>query len=161
GKIPQTISFTLPGSATVDQPVTLTATASSGLAVIYTPSSTDVCTVSGSTLTPAKAGTCTVTASQPGDDKYAPAHQVPGSITVQKIPQTISFTPPASATLGQSVALSASATSKLAVSFASDSPGVCTVSGSTVTAIKAGTCAIVASQAGDDRYAAAGAVRKS
>ena len=161
GKIPQTISFSPPGSATVGQPVTLTGTASSGLPVIYASGSTDVCTVSGSTLTLAKAGTCAVTASQPGDGKYAPADSRTGSFPVGKIPQTISFTPPDGAEAGHRVTLSASATSKLTVSFASVTPGVCTVSSSTATTIKAGDCAIIASQAGDDRYAAAGSVRKS
>ena len=160
-KITQTISFSPPASATVGQPVALTATASSGLPVTYTSTSTDVCTVSGSTLTPAKAGTCAVTASQPGDDKHAPADPVAGSFPVQKITQTISFTPPNGADAGRRVALSASATSKLAVSFTSGTPGVCTVSGSTAATVKAGTCAITAGQAGNDRYAAAEPVRKS
>ncbi|HET9079574.1 MAG TPA: hypothetical protein VFO01_03535 [Trebonia sp.] len=161
GKIPQTISFSPPGSATVDQRVTLTARASSGLPVIYASGSRDVCTVEGSTLIPARAGTCVITASQPGDDRYAPAGSKAGSVPVGKIPQTISFSPPGSATVDQRVTLTASATSNLAVSFASATPGVCTVSGRTATTIRAGTCAVVASQAGDDRYAAAGSVRKS
>ena len=161
GKIPQTISFSLPGSATVDRRVTLTARASSGLPVIYASGSRDVCTVEGSTLIPAKAGTCVITASQPGDGRYAPADSKTGSVPVGKIPQTISFTPPDGAEAGQRVTLSASATSNLAVSFASAAPGVCTVSGRTATTIRAGTCAVVASQAGDDRYAAAGSMRKS
>jgi hypothetical protein len=54
--------------------------------VTYTSSTPDVCTVPGATLTTAKAGTCTVTASQPGDDEYAPAQPVTGSFPVQKIP---------------------------------------------------------------------------
>src|SRR5262249_34639642 len=155
GKIAQTISFALTASATADPPVTLTATPSSGLPVVYASGSRDVCTVSGSTLTFAKAGTCTVTASQPGDGKYAPADPMSGSFPVGKIPQTISFTPPDGAEAGQRVVLSASATSKLAVSFASATQGVCTVSDRTATTIKAGACVIVASPVGDDRYAPA------
>jgi hypothetical protein len=160
-KISQTISFSPPGSATVDRPVILTGTASSGLSVFYASGSTDVCTVMGSTLTPARAGTCTVTASQSGNAQYAPADSMSGSFPVEKISQTISFTPPDGAEAGQRVILSASATSNLAVSFASVTTGVCTVSGRTATTIRAGDCAIAASQAGDDRYAAAGSVRKS
>jgi hypothetical protein len=160
-KIPQTISFSPPGSATVGRPVILTATASSGLPVIYASGSTDVCTVSGSKLTLAKAGTCAITASQPGDARYAPADSITGSVPVGKIPQTISFTPPDGAEAGQRITLAASATSNLAVSFVSATPGVCTVSDRTATTIRAGACAVVASQAGDDRYAAAGSVRKS
>ena len=157
----QTVTFTPPASATIDQSVTLTATASSWLPVTYTSSTPDMCTVSGTTLTPAAAGPCTVVASQPGNAQYAPARPVPGSFPVGKIPQTISFTPPGGAEAGQRVTLSASATSNLAVSFASATPGVCTVSGRTATTISAGDCVIVASQAGDDRYAAAGSVRKT
>jgi hypothetical protein len=160
-KISQTISFSPPGSATVDRPVILTGTASSGLSVFYVSGSTDVCTVMGSTLTPARAGTCSVVASQPGDAKYAPAVSMSGSFPVEKISQTISFTPPDGAEAGQRVILSASATSNLAVSFAPVTTGVCTVSGRTATTIRAGDCAIAASQVGDDRYAAAGSVRKS
>jgi hypothetical protein len=157
----QTISFKPPASTTIGQPVTLAASASSWLPVTYTSSTPDVCTVSGTTATASRGGTCTITAAQPGDGEYAPAQPVTGSFAVQKIPQTISFTPPGGADADQRVALSASATSRLAVSFTSDTPGVCTVSGSTATTIKAGTCAITASQAGNDRYAAAAPVRKS
>ena len=161
-KIPQKISFTPPASATIDKPVTLTATASSGLPVTYTTTTPDVCTISGSaTTTTIKAGTCTITASQAGDNRYIPATPMTESFAAQKIPQTISFTPPKGGEAGQRVVLSASATSKLAVTFISDTPGVCTVSGSRATAIKGGTCTIIASQAGDDRYAAAEPVRKS
>ena len=151
----QTVTFTPPASATIDQSVDLTATASSWLPVTYASSTPEVCTVSGATVATTAAGTCTVIASQSGDAQYAPARPVPGSFPVGKIPQTISFTPPRGAETDQRVALSASATSKLAVSFSSATPGVCTVSGSTATTIKAGTCAIIASQAGDDRYAPA------
>jgi hypothetical protein len=155
GKIPQTISFAPPGSATAGRPVILTARASSGLAVIYASGSTDVCTVSGFTLTLAKAGTCTVTASQPGDDKYLPASPEARSFPVQKIPQTIDFRPPQDVTFGRPVALTATASSGLPVSYRTQTPGVCTVSGRTVTTRAAGACAVTASQGGDDRYAPA------
>jgi hypothetical protein len=155
GKIPQTISFSLPGSATVGRPVILTATASSGLAVNYTSGSTDVCTVSGSTLTLAKAGTCTVTASQPGDDKYLPARPETRSFPVQKIPQTIDFRPPQDVAFGRPVRLIATASSGLPVSYSTDTPDVCRVSGRTVTTRAARACAVTASQVGDDRYAPA------
>jgi len=154
-KIPQTISFSPPGSATVDRPVILTGTASSGLPVIYASGSTDVCAVTGSTLTPAKAGTCTVTASQPGDDKYLPARPETRSFPVQKIPQTIDFRPPQDVAFGRPVTLIATASSGLSVSYRTSTPDVCTVSGRTVTTRAAGACTITASQVGDDRYAPA------
>ena len=157
----QTVTFTPPASATVDQPVTLTATTSSWLPVIYTSSTPDVCTVSGATLTPTAAGPCTVVASQPGDAQYAPARPIPGSFPVERIPQTISFTPPRGAETDQRVALSASATSGLDVSYRTDTPAVCAVSGATVTPATVGTCTITASQAGDDHFAPARDVQRS
>jgi hypothetical protein len=47
------------------------------------------------------------------------------------------------------------------VSFTSDTPSVCTASGSAVTTLAAGTCTITASQAGGTGYAAAPEVSRS
>ena len=58
-------------------------------------------------------------------------------------------------------ALSATATSGLAVTFTSNSTAVCTVSGVDVTLISAGTCSITASQAGSSVYAAATPVTRT
>ena len=76
-------------------------------------------------------------------------------------PQTITFGQPPDATVGTPVALSAHASSGLAVSFSSDTPSVCTVAGSTVTTVAAGPCTITASQGGSARYAAAPDVTRS
>ena len=75
--------------------------------------------------------------------------------------QTISFSAPATQTSGTTLALSATATSGLPVSFASSTPGVCTVSGSTATFLASGTCTITASQAGNSVYSAAMPVGQS
>jgi hypothetical protein len=64
-------------------------------------------------------------------------------------PQVIHFGPLASHAVGVSFAVSASASSGLQVSFSSDTPHVCTVSGSTVRTVAAGRCEIRASQAGN------------
>jgi hypothetical protein len=53
------------------------------------------------------------------------------------------------------VRLSASASSGLPVSFASDTPRVCSVSDSQATTIKPGRCTITASQGGNAHYAPA------
>ena len=73
----------------------------------------------------------------------------------------IAFAQPSAAAVGQVVPLAASATSGLVVSFRSDAPSVCTVSGGTVTAIAGGTCTVTASQGGSDRYAAARDIAQS
>ncbi|MGC9197675.1 MAG: hypothetical protein ACP5E5_01920 [Acidobacteriaceae bacterium] len=78
----QTITFATVTPPAVGSTTTLTATASSGLAVSFTASPSTVCTVSGDTLTAVSAGTCMVTASQPGDSAYAAATSVPQTITI-------------------------------------------------------------------------------
>lgn len=73
----QTITFNNPGTQVVGVPLTLAASASSGFVVSFASSTTSVCTVSGTTATFVAAGNCTITASQPGDNKtYAPAPSV-------------------------------------------------------------------------------------
>ena len=78
----QTIIFAQPPEAEVGEAVTLSASATSGLAVAFRSDTPRICTVSGATLTPAAAGTCTVTASQGGSDHYAAARDVEQSIDV-------------------------------------------------------------------------------
>ena len=72
--------------------------------------------------------------------------------------QTITFKKIPAQVVGQSLTLSASASSSLPVSFSSSTPAVCTVSGTTATLVAAGTCTIQASQAGNTQFAAAAPV---
>jgi hypothetical protein len=73
-----------------------------------------------------------------------------------KIKQTIVFAPPADRTFSaEPTALSATASSGLAVAFESRTRSVCTVAGAAVTPVTVGKCTIRASQAGDATYAAA------
>ncbi|MGP1676329.1 MAG: c-type cytochrome [Burkholderiales bacterium] len=75
--------------------------------------------------------------------------------------QTITFASPGAQQVGTAVALSASADSGLAVSFASTTPTICTLSGNTLTPVAAGNCTITANQAGDSSYAAAATVTRT
>ena len=165
---PQSITFTAPTSGTVgDDPVTLSATAGSGLTVAFSvdPSSgAGVCTLSGSTVTYAAAGTCLIDANQPGNATWAAAPQAQQKIAVAGKPQSITFTAPTSGTVGVPLTLSATAGSGLTVAFSVDpssGAGVCTLSGSTVTYAAAGTCVIDANQAGNATYAAASQVQQT
>jgi hypothetical protein len=162
-KISQTITFAPPASLTSAQsPYTLSATASSGLAVTVTSSTPSICTVSGMTLTLKLAGTCTLVASQAGNTIYNPAPSITRSITMTKASQTITFAPPASLTSAQSpYTLSATASSGLAVTVTSSTPSICTVSGMTLTLKLAGTCTLVASQAGNTIYNPAPSITRS
>lgn len=152
---PNKLSF---GSA----PVTLSATTSSGLAVTFASTTNSVCTVSGNTLTILSAGTCTVTATQPGDAEYNAAATVSLSAVIGPAAQTITFLgiPNVSAGSG-AFSIGAVATSGLAVSFTSNSTAVCTVAGSIVTPLTAGTCSITANQSGNANYTAAAPVTQT
>lgn len=59
-----------------DEPVVLAAAATSGLPVQFTSSDESVATVNGSILTMHSVGLAIITASQPGNDEYAPAQNV-------------------------------------------------------------------------------------
>ena len=165
GGEPQAINFSQPPDTQVGVPVTLLATATSGLPVSFTSDSTRVCTVVGSTVLTAATGTCMITASQGGSKIYGPAHQVQRRFAV-KLGQTITFDPPPDTPVHTQVPLTATASSKLQVSFTSGTQGVCTVSGTvtsgfTATTVTPGTCTITATQDGDDTWAAATPVRQS
>jgi hypothetical protein len=78
----QTITFANPGPQTVGTPLTLSATATSGLAVSFASTTSGVCTVTGTTATFLTAGTCTIDATQAGNSTYAAAAMVSQSFTV-------------------------------------------------------------------------------
>ena len=59
-----------------------TATASSGLTVTYSSTTTSICTVSGTTVTMVSAGTCTIAANQAGNASYNAATQVTQSVVL-------------------------------------------------------------------------------
>ena len=73
----QTITFTAPAYIAVSSSITLNATASSGLAVVFSSLTPGVCSISGgNVLTGNSIGTCTVAANQPGNGSFAAAAQV-------------------------------------------------------------------------------------
>ena len=166
GLAAQTITFgPLPG-AKVGVPVAVSAFSSAGLPVSLRSGTPVVCTVSGSTVTTLTAGTCTITASQAGSSDYAAASPVTQLFQVDPVlaglaAQTITFGSLPGAKVGVPVAVSAFSSAGLPVSLRSGTPVVCTVSGSTVTTLTAGTCTITASQGGSARYLAARDVSRS
>ena len=165
----QSISFTAPAPGTPGGSARLSATGGgSGDPVVFSvdpASGPGVCTVSGTTVTFTAAGGCVIDANQAGTGRYAGAPQVQRTITVNAIPQSISFTAPARGTVRGSAALSATGGgSGNPVVFSVDpasGPGVCTVSGTTVTFTAAGGCVIDANQAGTGRYADAPQVQRT
>jgi len=79
----QTITFAPLNNVTLGvAPFTISAMASSGIAVSFTSSTTKVCTVSGSTVTILATGTCSITASAAGNAIYAAATPVTQTFAV-------------------------------------------------------------------------------
>ena len=98
-----------------------------------------------------------ITAVYAGDGNFTGSTSPLISRTVTVAPQAIIFANPGPQTFAPAgtLALTASATSGLTVTFASTTPAVCTVSGATITTVSAGSCSIIASQPGDTNYAPA------
>jgi hypothetical protein len=157
----QTISFSSIAAQVAGGSASLTAHASSGLAVTLTSLTPTVCKVTGTTASLLIAGTCTIQASQAGNTVYGAAADVNQSFTVNHKSQTITFPAIAAQVVGTPLSLKATASSALAVSFTSTTTSICTVSGTTASMLKAGTCTIEATQAGNSEYAAATAVNQS
>jgi uncharacterized repeat protein (TIGR01451 family) len=158
-KANQTITFGALSDKTYgDADFSVSATASSGLAVTFAAGGN--CTVSGSTVHITGAGSCTITASQGGDSNYNAAADVEQPFNIAKANQTIIFDPLNDKTYGDGdFSVSATASSGLPVSFAAG--GNCTVTGATVHITGAGSCTITASQTGDANYNAASSVDRS
>ena len=164
----QTINFgALNGVTLPASPIKVSATASSGLQVNFASNDLAVCTVglvsiphglSGWYIVPQSPGTCSITASQGGNSTWAAATPVTQTFTVTGEAQTITFfLPLGSWTLGMtpSPTLTATASSGLPVRLTSNTPAVCTVSGTKVTLLTDGACSITASQDGNSTFAPA------
>ncbi len=165
-RVRQTISFPAIGAKTMLQsPVIVSATATSGLLVTFTTTTPDVCTAAGlrgSSITLVGPGTCTVRADQAGDGTRAPAVSVLRNFTVSKVVQTITFPSLTGKLITASpVLVSATASSRLPVSFTTTTPTVCTADGGTISLLDAGTCTVRAEQPGDSVYRPANLVNRS
>ena len=108
-----------------------------------------VCIASGFFVQIVGGGTCTLTYQSEANTSYLASDLYKVSFEVTRDPQTIIFTPPATANLAsRTVALSATASSGGAVTYATTSTGICSITGSTLNLLMRGNCAITATQAG-------------
>jgi hypothetical protein len=108
-----------------------------------------VCYPVGTYITIISGGTCTLNYSTPASANYLASDVTPLTFQITRTAQTVSFTIPASATLAsKTLALSANASSGAPVSFQSDSPTICSVTGNSLNLLKAGTCQVEAIQTG-------------
>ena len=155
-KASQTITFTtIPKQIIGNPPVTLNATASSGLPIIYTSSNLAVATVSGSIITLVGAGSCTITAAQRGNSNYM-ADSVKQTLYVLKT-QTITF--PVTymyPTFGSAnFSPGATASSGLTVTYVSTDTTIAKIVNNQIQLVSVGVTTITANQIGNNVYAPA------
>jgi hypothetical protein len=161
----QTITFPQPNSPLTygAAPFTVTATASSNLAVVFTLGAGSPATLSGSTITITGGGTIVINANQPGNKLYSAAPTASQSVIVTAAPQTITFpAPPSPVMYGAApITLAATSSSGLTITYSLVTGSPATLSGSTVTVNGIGTVTVNAAQAGNSSYQAATTVQQS
>ena len=154
-KVPQTITFTPPGTQFTTNTLLLTATASSGLPVSFAVISGPATLSGGSNITFTATGAVSVAASQTGSVTWAAATSVTNTFNVLAAAQTISFTPPGAQYVTNTLVLAATASSGLPVSFAVISGPATLSGGSNLTFTATGAVSVAASQTGSVIWAAA------
>ena len=160
--IPQTISFPAISAQSAGTTITLSASATSGLAVSFSSSTPAVCTISGNSASLIAAGNCTVIASQAGSSNYSAAPSVTQSFAVALASQTISYPTLTAGKAGTFIPILATATSSLPVQYSVSPANVCNgVPGGNselITYVGPGVCVITFSQPGNNAYLAAPSV---
>ena len=156
----QTIIFpALSDTAVGGRPTPLSAESTSGQPVVYVVNTPELCKLNAKMIASAARGTCSVTATQPGNAIYRAAVPVTQEFNISGpkiVGQTITF-PSIRDTLvsaGRFV-LQGNTSSSLPVSYSSNTPLTCTLAGSTVSPIAKGACSITAVQLGNEMYEAA------
>jgi hypothetical protein len=155
-KINQTLVFApVADQIATNPPVTLSASASSGLAASFAVLSGPA-TMAGDVLTLTGAGRVTVQASQPGNDAYNAAASTNRSFLVTAVTPVITWNELTPMTYGDSaVALTAVSSSGLTLAYRSSDESVATVSDGVLTVRGVGTCVITAVDAGNAFYLSA------
>ena len=169
----QSINFAdLPATEDVLSSLALSATATSGLAVSLTSKTPKVCAVHGNTASLRIAGTCTIEASQAGNDTFVSALPVEHTVTVNGLEQKITFPPIPTQEVGDELLVKATASSGLEVAFGTGYSSsqviiltvtphfVCYFWGSILRMSNPGTCEVTAYQAGNDVYAPAKSITR-
>jgi len=109
------------------------------------------CRILGDTMTTEGAGTCTITATQPGDIDWLPAQPVTRTASIARASQAIRFEALPDTAFGTApVPLAVGASSGLTVTFEANGP--CHVVDGKLVTEGAGICVLTASQQGDDDW---------
>ncbi|WP_141014856.1 Ig-like domain-containing protein [Nocardioides sambongensis] len=163
-KIPNTVAFTTtaPDDLGVGETYVAAASGSGDRAATVTSATPATCTVAGSTVRAVAPGLCTVTAFAYGSDFVANGTATQSFTVVKARSNAITFTSPSPvpALVGDTHTLSATAESGAAVTFASTTPSVCTVTDDEVNddrvdLVAAGRCSITATSPATGTHPAA------
>jgi hypothetical protein len=159
----QTITFAeLPAKKVNDTDFDIGATSSAGLTISYTSSNTAVATITGGNrIHIVGAGTSVIMASQTGNATTVAANPVERTLTVTKLPQTITFAVIPDMKVGRTFTLAATSNSGLAVQYTVDDAVKASITGSTLTALQRGTVSITATQPGNATYLPAANVTRT
>jgi hypothetical protein len=163
-KLVQTISFSQPVSQSVGGPnQVLNATATSSLVVSFASASPLICSVGAENkIAGIISGTCKIVATQEGNLEYLAAKPIQKTLSILKMSQTISFSPPTSLAIDQTpYTLTATSSSSLTPILTSKTLKICTVSNFVLSIISSGICVINANQSGNQNYMPAVSVSKN
>jgi hypothetical protein len=83
------------------------------------------------------------------------------TLSLLRNPQVITFPALTDTNFGTSPSVFGVSTSNLTLSYTVTTPTICSIGGTTITTLRAGTCTISASQAGDSQFAPAASVERS
>ena len=163
GKGAQAIAFSPPSSGAVGGGATLSATGgASGNPVTFAVDGTSTagaCSLAGAVLSYTGVGNCVIDANQAANADYNAAPQVQKTVIIGKGSQTITFTPPATGSVGGGTTLSATGgASGNPVTFTVDgtsTAGACSLVGHALSYTGVGTCKVDANQAGNSSFNAA------
>lgn len=147
----QVISGTGPSSAKVNDNVTLTASSNSGLtSFVFTCTSGDV-TITGNKFTARKAGSFTITVTQPGNDEWA-AVTTTFIISVTKRSQKLTYVGPKDGLVKESYNIQVTSTGLTIYTYSLNDSSAGTILNGVVTFAKSGVFQITVSQSGNDEW---------
>ena len=139
----------------------LTATATSGLEIVYSTSNNAVARIDGNILTIVGVGEATITARQVGNNQYE-AVEMSQIVNITKLSQSIVWEQDLSniTLLDDYIELNAYSTSGLSISYTSSNENVAIINGNNLFIIGGGETVITAIQNGNDKYDSAMPVEK-
>jgi hypothetical protein len=126
----------------------------SGVFILPKSTTPTVCIAAGSYVQIVGGGTCTLTYQSEATTSFLASDLYTVSFEVTRDQQTISFVPLTNVNLSsRSIVLSATASSTAGVLFSTTTPNICSISGSTLNLLRAGNCAVTATQGGTATFA--------